>query len=70
MGRAMADPNPPSDGDRAAMLDAAAAVLGLTVAPEWRGEILFHMKVIGETAQRLMEFPLDDSVEPAPIFTP
>ena len=60
----------PTDEDRAAALAAAARLLGLSVAPEWREEILFHMKVLGEAAQLLADFPLDDVVEPAAIFAP
>ena len=60
----------PTDADRAAAFDAAAKLLGLAIAPEWREEILFHMKILAEAAQLLAEFPLDDALEPAPIFTP
>jgi hypothetical protein len=65
----MANPvSAPSDSDRAALLDASAKLQGLAIAPEWRAEVLFHMKVIGEAAQLVAEFPLGDQVELAPIF--
>jgi hypothetical protein len=56
--------------ERAAALDAATRLLGLSVAPAWRAEILFHMQVIAEAAQLVDEFPLDDTIEPAPVFAP
>jgi hypothetical protein len=54
----------------AAALDAAARLLGLSVEPAWRAEILFHMKVIAEAVQLVGEFPLDEAIEPAPVFAP
>ena len=61
---------PPSDEDRAAFLDAAIEMLGLAVAPEWRAEVLAHMKVTAEAARLVLDFPLDDELEPAPVFMP
>lgn len=60
----------PTDEDRAAALDAAIALLGLTIEPGWREAILAHMKVTGEAAQLVLEFPLEDELEPAPVFRP
>ena len=66
----MALPDSPlTDADRAAVLDATAKLYGLVVAPEWRAEVLLHMKVIGEAAQLVGAFPLDDQSEQAPVFT-
>lgn len=60
----------PDDKDRAAALDAAVALLGLTVASEWRDVVLAHMKVIGEAARLVEEFPLEDEAESGPVFQP
>jgi len=60
----------PSDDARAAALDAAIALLGLVVAPEWRICVLAHMNVTAEAAQLVLDFPLDDELEPAPVFRP
>jgi len=60
----------PSDEDRAASLDAAIAMLGLVVAPESRAEVLAHMKVTEEAARLVLGFPLDEGLEPAPVFSP
>lgn len=60
----------PDDKDRAAVLDATSATLGLAVAPAWRADVLFHMKLVGEAARLLQEFPLSDDIEAAPVFRP
>jgi hypothetical protein len=49
-------------------LDANAALLGITVAPEWRDAVRLHLRITRETAQCLMEFPLPDETDPAPVF--
>jgi len=54
----------------AAALDAATALLGLTIDADWRDAVLFHMKVTAETAQLVLAFPLEDELEPAPVFIP
>jgi len=61
---------PASDEDRANMLDAATALLGLPPETTRRTEVLFHMKLIGDAARTLLEFPLDDAVEIAAVFEP
>jgi hypothetical protein len=58
------------DERRAAALDAACTALNLTVAPAWRRDVLFHMKLIGEAARLVNEFPLGDDIEAAPVFRP
>jgi hypothetical protein len=60
----------PTDKDREAALDAMTALLGLTIEPLWREAILAHMKVTGEAAQLVLDFPLEDDIEPAPVFRP
>jgi hypothetical protein len=60
---------PPNDADFAAALD-AAALNGLTVDPAWRQTILGHMKVTAAVAQLVLEFPLGDELDPAPVFRP
>ena len=51
-------------------LDAAAALQGLTIAPEWRAAVLAHFEAITKAAELVLAVPLDDEVEAAPIFTP
>jgi hypothetical protein len=51
-----------------AWLDANAALLDITVAPEWRDAVRLHLRITREMAQRVMEFPLPDETDPAPVF--
>jgi hypothetical protein len=53
-----------------AWLDANAAVLGIAVAPEWRDAIRLHLRITHDLAQHVMQFPLPDEADPAPIFRP
>jgi hypothetical protein len=51
-----------------AMVDAAAAVLGLRVAPEWRAAIRAHLAISLGHAHAVADFVLPDEIEPAPVF--
>jgi Protein of unknown function (DUF4089) len=59
-----------TDAERAQTLDAALAALGLAIEREWREGVLTHMRMIAEAARLVLEFPLDDEIEAAPIFIP
>jgi hypothetical protein len=50
-------------------LDAAIASAGLTIPPEWRESIDAHFEAIAKAAAFVMEFPLDDELDPAPVFS-
>ena len=54
--------------DLDAWLDANAALLGIPVQPEWRDAIRLHLRITRDLAGRVMEFPLSDEADPAPIF--
>ena len=54
--------------DLDAWLDANAALLGIPVQPEWRDAIRLHLRLTRDLAGRVMEFPLPDEADPAPIF--
>lgn len=56
--------------DTAAYIDAAAATLGLTIAPEWKPNVAMFLDVARGMA-RLVEAagPVADG-EAAPVFTP
>jgi hypothetical protein len=49
-------------------VDAAIASAGLAVEPEWRAGIDAHFEAIAKAAALVMEFPLDDELDPAPVF--
>jgi hypothetical protein len=58
------------DADREAALDAATVLLGLRVETAWRPEVVAHMKVIAEAARLILDFELEDEIEPAPVYRP
>jgi Protein of unknown function (DUF4089) len=51
-----------------ACLDAHAALLAIDVAPEWRDAIRFHLGTTRDMARQVMDFPLPDEADPAPVF--
>ncbi len=56
------------DADLDAWLDANAALLGITVAPEWRHSIRLHLRITRDFAQSVQAFQLPDDADPAPVF--
>jgi Protein of unknown function (DUF4089) len=73
----MAEPsvtiNMPSKSDSeaevaAAVVDAMAPALGLSVDPAWRGEVIAHWLATARAARLVLAFPLEDELEPAPVF--
>ena len=50
--------------------DHMAKVMELSVLPEWRATVVAHLIATAAAAERVMSFPLDDYVEPAPVFEP
>ena len=50
-------------------LDAAIASAGLTIAPEWRASIDAHFEAIAKAGAFVMEIPLHEDLEPAPVFS-
>jgi Protein of unknown function (DUF4089) len=57
-------------GDVSEYVDRAAAIAGLEIAPEHRAGVIEHLAGTLALAATIMEFPLDDDVEPAPVFRP
>ena len=53
-----------------AVLDVSAARLGLEIDPAWRPGVIANLKTLDQISRLLMEFPLDDHVEPAAVFLP
>ena len=54
--------------DAGAYLDAAAAALELPIAPEHRAGVIVNLERLAAMARLVMEFPLADEIEPAPVF--
>jgi hypothetical protein len=49
-------------------IDGAIASAGLTIEPEWRAGIDAHFEAIAKAAAMVMEFSLEDELDPAPVF--
>ena len=56
--------------DSDAYIAVAAALIGLPLDPEHQCGVALNLRRIAEMAALVMEFPLPDEAEPAPIFTP
>ena len=54
----------------AAYVDAAAAVLGLKIAAEYRQGVLRFFGLAASMAEQVMTLPLDASDEPGTCFVP
>jgi hypothetical protein len=52
-----------------ALIDASAALLGIAIAPDWRASIRQHLSISLGHAHAVMDFPLSDEADPAPVFT-
>jgi 1-carboxybiuret hydrolase subunit AtzG-like len=55
--------------DLDAYIDAATALLGIPVRPEWRDAIRQHLAVSFDLAGIVRDFPLPDEADPAPVFS-
>ena len=53
-----------------AVLDVSAARLGLVIDPAWRPGVIANLEALDQISRLIMEFPLDDHVEPAAVFIP
>jgi hypothetical protein len=51
-----------------ALVDNSAAALDLPLAPEHRPGVIENFTRIAIIAQSVMEFPLPEETEPAPVF--
>jgi hypothetical protein len=56
--------------DPAIYVDAAAGLIGLPIDPAHRPGVILNFERIAQMAALVMEFPLTDSDEPAPVFRP
>ena len=55
--------------DIEAFVDTAAKVLQLVVSEDGRTVMVTHLKIATQMAKLVLEFPLPDEAEPAPVFT-
>jgi len=51
-----------------ALIDAGTAVVGIEMKPEWRQAVRMHLVISLGHAVTVMEAPLPDDLDPAPVF--
>jgi hypothetical protein len=51
-----------------ALIDAGTAVLGIDMKPEWRQAVRMHLAISLSHAATVLEVPLPDHLDPAPVF--
>jgi len=56
--------------DADALIDAAAPLLELPVSEASRPGVKLNLQIAARLAPLVMDFPLDDEAEPAPVFVP
>jgi Protein of unknown function (DUF4089) len=61
---------PEDKPDIARLVDEAAKAIGLTIAPEYRANVILNYERSLLIARPLLETELDDEVTPAPVFRP
>ena len=59
---------PPFDAE--AHLAHMAQVMGLAIDPSWQPTVAANLAATARMAALLLDFPLDDTVEPASVFVP
>ena len=64
-------PFPPSDGEgMMRYAEHAAAAIGLPLDPARKAAVVQHLAVMLAATTLVLEFPLPDEVEAAPVFEP
>jgi Protein of unknown function (DUF4089) len=51
-----------------ALIDAGTTVVGIEMKPEWRHAVRMHLAISLGHAATVMEAPLPDDLDPAPVF--
>jgi hypothetical protein len=51
-----------------ALIDAGTAVLRIDMKPEWRQAVRMHLAISLSHAATVLEVPLPDHLDPAPVF--
>lgn len=51
-----------------AMIDAGTSALGIDVKPEWRKAVHMHLAISLGHASVLLDMPMPDHLDPAPVF--
>ncbi len=53
-----------------AHVETAARFLGLKLSDDSRPMVIVHLRIASQLARNLMDFPLPDESEPAPVYAP
>jgi len=56
--------------DAEALIDASLPLLDIALLPGARPVVKLHLETAQSLARLVLDFPLDDESEPAPVFTP
>jgi hypothetical protein len=51
-----------------ALIDAGTALLGLEMKQAWRPAVRMHLAISLDHAATVLDIPLDDHLDPAPVF--
>jgi hypothetical protein len=51
-----------------ALIDAGTAMLGIEMQPGWRDAVRMHLAISLGHAQIVLDEPVDDHLDPAPVF--
>jgi len=54
--------------DAGALIDASLPWLGITLSEESRAAVKTHLEIAERLSRLVLEFPIDDEEEPAPVF--
>ena len=57
-----------TDAGLDALVDAMALALGLQILPDWRAAVRANLAVSLRMGALVLDFPLPDEAEPAPVF--
>jgi hypothetical protein len=61
-------PAMPDDAMIEATVEAAAPLLGIEIDPDWKQAVAANLKATSDAARLVLDFPLDDELEPAAVF--
>ena len=56
--------------DPEALIDAVKPLLGLDVSEAARPGVKLNLEIAARLSRLVMDFPLDDEAEPAPVYVP
>ena len=57
-----------NETDLDGLMDASALILGISIQPEWREAVKANLAATFRMGALVLDFPLPDEAEPAPVF--